>query len=63
MARVENKSKKTFSLDKVDGTVKFTKTVEVPPFCTIHVHGIMKVKGHDKRVNLIVEPKNNVFNP
>ena len=33
--------------------------MRIPPFSTIQVHGTMKVKGHDKRVNLIVEPKNN----
>ena len=43
--------------------VKHTKTVEIPPFSTIQVHGITKVKGHDKRVNLTVEPKNNVGYP
>ena len=63
MAQVKDKSMKTFSLDKVDGAVKLTKTVEIPPFSTIQVHGIMKVKGHDKRVNCIVEPKSNVCNP
>ena len=36
--------------------------VEITPFCTIHVHGITKVKGHDKRVNITVEPKNNGYN-
>ena len=59
MAQVEDKSEKTFSLDKVDGTVKLTKTMEIPPFSTIQVYGITKVEGHDKRVNLIVEPKDN----
>ena len=63
MTQVEDKSAKTFSLDKVGGTIKLTKTVETPPFSTIQVHGITKVKGHDKRVNLIVEPNNNVYNP
>ena len=63
MAKVEDKTKETCSLDKVDGTVKLTKTVEIPPFSTIQVHGIMKVKGYDKRVNLIVEPKSNICNP
>ena len=53
---------KTF-LDKVDRTVKLTKTVEIPPFSTLKVHGIRNVKGQDKRVNLIVEPKNNRCNP
>ena len=63
MAPVEDKSEKTFSLDKVGGTMKLNKTVEIPPFSTKQVHGIMKVKGHDKRINLIVEPKNNIGNP
>ena len=63
MAWVEGKSEKTFSLDKVDGTVKHTKAVEIPPFSTIQVHGITKVNGHDKTVNCIVEPKNHRYNP
>ena len=62
MAQVEDKSKKTFSLDQADGTVKLTKTLEIPPFSTIQVHGMMNVKGYNKRVNLIVEPKSNVCN-
>ena len=63
MAWVEDKSEKTFSPDKVDGTVKAIKTVRIPLFSTIQVHGIMKINDHDKRVNLIVEPKNNGCNP
>ena len=43
--------------------MKLPKTIEIPPFCTIHIHGIMKVKGHENRVNTIVEPKNNGYNP
>ena len=54
---------KTFSLDKVEGRVKLTKTVEIPPFCTIQVHGIMEVRDHDKRFNIIVGPKNNGYDP
>ena len=54
---------KTFSLDNVEGTAKLTKTIEILPFHTINIHGITKVKGHDKRVNIIVEPKNNMYNP
>ena len=61
MARVGDKLEKIF-LDKVDGTVKLTKTLEILPFSTIQVHGITKVKGH-KILNLIVEPKNNGCNP
>ena len=56
-------SQKTFSLDKVQGTVKLTKMVEIPQFHTIQVHRTTKVKGHDRRVNIIVEPKNNGYNP
>ena len=37
--------------------------MEIPPFSTIEVHGITEVKGHDKRLNLIVEPKSNICNP
>ena len=62
MAWAEDKLKKTFSLDQVDRTVNLTKTVEIPPFSIIQVHGITKVKGHDKKVNLIVEPKSNIYN-
>ena len=43
--------------------MKLNKTVEIPLFQTIQVHGITKVKGHDKRVNIIVELKNNQYNP
>ena len=63
MAQVGDVPEKTFSLDKVEGTVKLTKMVEIPPFCTIQVHGITEVKDHDKRVNIIVEPKNNGYDP
>ena len=63
LAWVGDTLEKTFSLDKVEETVKLTKTVEIPPFHTIHIHGIMNMKGHDKRVNIIVEPKNNRCNP
>ena len=63
MAWVKNDTENVFSLDKVDGTVKLTKTVEIPPFSTIQVHGITKVKGHDKKANLIVEPMKNKPNP
>ena len=63
MDQVGDVSEKSFSLDKVEGTVKLTKMVEIPPFCTIQVHGTMKVKDHDKSVYFIVEPKNNGYNP
>ena len=44
MAQVGNVPKKTFSLDKVEGTVKLTKTVGIPPFCTIQGHGITEIR-------------------
>ena len=62
-ALVGDVPEKHFSLDKVEGTVKLSKTVEIPPFCTKQVHGITKVKDHDKRVNIILEPNNNGYNP
>ena len=49
MPWVKNDTEKVFSLDKVDGTVKLTKTLEILPFSTIQVHEITKVKGHDKK--------------
>ena len=42
--------------------MKLTKTLEIPLFQTIQVHGITKVNSHDKRVNIIVEPRNNGYN-
>ena len=61
MAQVRDVPEKTFSMDKVEGTVKLTKMVEIPPCHTIQFHGIMEVKDHDKRVNTIVEPKTNGY--
>ena len=63
MAQVGDVPEKTFSLDKVEGTVKLTKVVGIPSFCTIQVHRITEVKNHDKRVNIIVEPKDNEYDP
>ena len=45
-----------FNLDKVDGTVKLTKSIQIAPHQTVHVQGLSKVRGHDKRVNTITEP-------
>ena len=52
MAQVGDVPEKTFSLEKVEGTVKLTMMVEIPQFCTIQVHGITEVKCHDKRLIL-----------
>ena len=59
MAQVRIESRKVFSLNRVEGTLKLTKSVEIPPFSTKQVQGMTKVKGHNKKVNLIVEPTKN----
>ena len=61
MAWVRNDTGKDFSLDKVEGT-ELTKTIEIPPFFTGQIWGMTKVKGHDKKVNIIVEPAKNRSN-
>ena len=42
LAPVGDVPEETFSLDMIEGKVKVAKTVELSPFCTIQVHGIMK---------------------
>ena len=37
-------------------TVKTTKPITLPPFCTTVVHGHTKLKGHGLKLNLIAEP-------
>ena len=59
MVQVGNEAGKVFSLDRVKGRVKLTKTVEIPPFSTKQVQGMTKVNGHNKKVNLIVGPMKN----
>ena len=39
MAQVGDVPETTFSIDKAEGTVKLTKMVEIPPYCTIQVQG------------------------
>ena len=46
-----------FVLDQVKGSLKLTKDVILQPFETVKVHDITKVINHQKRVNIIVEPK------
>ena len=45
----------SFSLEQVKGSVKTTKKVVIPAFSTIEVSGMSKVKGHSKKVHIIVE--------
>ena len=44
-----------FSLDKVKDVVKTTQAVEVPTFQTFHIQGLSCVRGHDKRVNAMID--------
>ena len=52
MTQIRNETGKDFSLDKVEGRVILTRTIEILPFSTKWIQGITKVKGHDKKVNL-----------
>ena len=44
-----------FDLDQVKGTVKLTKGVTLAPFETIHVSAKSSVRGHFKRVLVLME--------
>ena len=46
-----------FTLDQVKGSLKLTKDVTLQPFETVKVRGTTKVRNHQKRVHVIVEPK------
>ena len=59
MAWVGNETEKDFSLDRVKWTAKLTKTIEIPPFSTKQVQGMTRVRGHNKKANLIVKPMKN----
>ena len=48
-------SKSSYDLDKVKGNVKLPKPITIPPFETVHVQGISKVKGNKLRINTITE--------
>ena len=45
-----------FDLNKIQGSVKLTKSVTIAPFQTVHVLGLTECDQHFKRVNVIVEP-------
>ena len=62
MAQIRNETGKDFCHDKVEGTIKLTKTIEIPPFRTKQIQGMTKVKGHNRKVNIIVEPVKNGLN-
>ena len=53
------KNEKGFSLNDVKGTLKLTKKVVIPPFSTIHVSALSKVKGHDGNINVISDAPEN----
>ena len=48
---------KDFTLDQVKGSLKLTKDVTLQPFESVRVRGITKVRNHQKRVHVIVEPR------
>ena len=48
-------------MDKVTGTVKTIKSVEFPPFQTVHVQGLSKVKGHETGVNVVAEAPSKAY--
>ena len=45
-----------FDLNKIQGSVKLTKSITIAPFQTVHVSGLTECDQHFKRVNVIVEP-------
>ena len=49
---VTMESSTQFTLDKVLGTVKTTRAVEIPLFQTVLIQALSKVEGHEKRVNV-----------
>ena len=44
-------------LDKVSGQVKLTRNVTIPALDTINISGVTHVNAHNKRVNLVTEPR------
>ena len=44
-------------LDKVNGEVKLTRTIKIPPYQTVTTSGITRVTEHVKRVNIVTEPR------
>ena len=46
-------------LSQVKGEVKLTRKVVIPPLETISVSGLTNINRHSKRVNVIMEPREN----
>ena len=46
-----------FCLDQIKGDIKLTKDVVIKPFEAVRVQDITKVRNHQKRVHIMVEPK------
>ena len=44
-------------LDKVSGHVKLTRNVTIPALDTINISGVTHVNAHNKRVNIVTEPR------
>ena len=50
------KEKTNVNLDKVESNVIATKRTATPPLETIEAKGVTKMKGHTKRVIVVIEP-------
>ena len=44
-----------FNLSRVTDIIKTTKSVTIHPFQTIHIQGVSKVRGHEKRANVMTD--------
>ena len=47
-------------LDKVNGNIKLTRKIVVPPMDTVHVSGLTTINSHSKRINVITEPRDEI---
>ena len=59
--KISTTDSKTFSATKLNSDIVTTKLVKVLPFESTEVKGLTKIKGHSKRINLIVEAPDKVF--
>ena len=54
----DTNSTASIPLESIQDSIKLTKCIAVLPFQTIHVSDITRVKCHNKRINVIMEPVN-----
>ena len=48
-AQIKEDSKGKFQIGEGKENIKITKPIEIPPLQRVHVPGLSKVKGHDKK--------------